>query len=292
VRAITQRPHDRPRGDRGPFGALARGTAGLVAFVLLAPVALIGCGAEDEGPTGVANPASVFCEEQGGRVEIERDVDGGERGICVLPDGTRIDEWEYWRQQHTDPEEGASPPSTMPSSKATESSTTTTTASPPATRPPTTGAPSTTTTAPAVAQAARELRRGPTDRHLVALTFDAGSDAGSAARILDVLAAERVSASFGITGAFADAHPELVRRMATEGHHLMNHSYDHPSFTGYSTGTGALDRVQRQTSCEGPRTPSVGRPAAPAPSRGSGLRSGTPTPRCWPTSPPPDTGGR
>jgi peptidoglycan-N-acetylglucosamine deacetylase len=111
---------------------------------------------------------------------------------------------------------------------------------------PTTAAATTTTRAPAGGDAARELRRGPADRRVVALTFDAGSDAGYADRILDVLAAEGVVASFGMTGAWADAHPDLVRRMAAEGHLLMNHSYDHPSFTGYSTGARPLDRAQRQ----------------------------------------------
>jgi uncharacterized protein len=71
-----------------------------VCLLVVVPVA--GCGNNDnnDGPTGVANPASVFCEEQGGHVANERDADGGERGVCVLPDGTRVDEWEYWRQHH------------------------------------------------------------------------------------------------------------------------------------------------------------------------------------------------
>jgi uncharacterized protein len=49
------------------------------------------------GATQLANPASVHCEEQGGRVEIVAGEDG-ESGVCVLPDGTRIDEWELYRQ--------------------------------------------------------------------------------------------------------------------------------------------------------------------------------------------------
>jgi putative hemolysin len=52
----------------------------------------------------VPNPASVFCEEQGGHVEIERDSAGNERGICVLLDGTRVDEWDYYGTHH--PEQG------------------------------------------------------------------------------------------------------------------------------------------------------------------------------------------
>lgn len=67
-----------------------------VMILALAP----GCGDDDDdGEPGIANPASEFCEEQGGRVEIERDDAGNEQGMCVLPDGTRVDEWEYYRDQ-------------------------------------------------------------------------------------------------------------------------------------------------------------------------------------------------
>jgi len=47
---------------------------------------------------GLANPASVYCEEQGGTVEIE-ETDDGQRGVCVLPDGTRVDEWDLYRDR-------------------------------------------------------------------------------------------------------------------------------------------------------------------------------------------------
>jgi putative hemolysin len=72
---------------------------GLRGWVLVvAALALASCG-DDNGPDGgLANPASVFCEEQGGTVEIVTDADGNQGGICQLPDGTRIEEWEYFRQ--------------------------------------------------------------------------------------------------------------------------------------------------------------------------------------------------
>jgi peptidoglycan/xylan/chitin deacetylase (PgdA/CDA1 family) len=64
--------------------------------------------------------------------------------------------------------------------------------------------------------------------------------------ILDTLAAEGVTASFGITGDFADDHPDLIRRMAREGHVVMNHSYTHASFTGASSSTVLLTAAARQ----------------------------------------------
>jgi peptidoglycan/xylan/chitin deacetylase (PgdA/CDA1 family) len=84
-----------------------------------------------------------------------------------------------------------------------------------------------------------------TSRKVVALTFDAGSDVGYASRILDTLKANRVKASFGITGKWAEAHPALLRRIVREGHTVMNHTYSHRSFTGSSTGTAPLSYKQR-----------------------------------------------
>ena len=66
-------------------------------------LAVAACGS-DEGPSntttsaGLANPASEFCIEQGGLVEIVDEPDG-QVGYCNLPDGTRIEEWEYFRSQ-------------------------------------------------------------------------------------------------------------------------------------------------------------------------------------------------
>jgi peptidoglycan/xylan/chitin deacetylase (PgdA/CDA1 family) len=79
----------------------------------------------------------------------------------------------------------------------------------------------------------------------IALTFDAGSDAGYTALILDVLAANGIHASFGMTGKFAETYPDLVQRIASEGHEFINHSYDHKSFTGRSTGAAPLSREER-----------------------------------------------
>jgi peptidoglycan/xylan/chitin deacetylase (PgdA/CDA1 family) len=89
------------------------------------------------------------------------------------------------------------------------------------------------------------LRHLATTRNVVALTFDAGSDTGHAARILDVLKARGVHATFGVTGAWVRANPALSRRMVAEGHLLVNHTDRHLSFTGFSTGDAPLSRQQR-----------------------------------------------
>jgi putative hemolysin len=43
------------------------------------------------------NPASVYCEEQGYRVEIRTDDEGNQYGVCVFPDGSECDEWAFFR---------------------------------------------------------------------------------------------------------------------------------------------------------------------------------------------------
>ena len=80
------------------------------------------------------------------------------------------------------------------------------------------------------------VSRLPTSQSVVALTFDAGSDAGYTSMILDTLQRNGIKAEFGITGRWAELNPNLVKRIAAEGHTFINHTYDHSSFTGYSTG--------------------------------------------------------
>ncbi len=43
------------------------------------------------------NPASVYCEEHGGKVEIRKDPQGNEYGVCVFPDGSECEEWSFYR---------------------------------------------------------------------------------------------------------------------------------------------------------------------------------------------------
>ena len=47
--------------------------------------------------TELANPASVFCEEQGGNVDIREDETGGQYGVCMFEDGSECEEWKFFR---------------------------------------------------------------------------------------------------------------------------------------------------------------------------------------------------
>jgi inhibitor of cysteine peptidase len=69
-------------------------------LILVCLVALAACGGrapagEDGGE--VANPASVYCEQQGGTVEIRTDDEGGQVGVCVFDDGSECEEWAFYR---------------------------------------------------------------------------------------------------------------------------------------------------------------------------------------------------
>jgi peptidoglycan/xylan/chitin deacetylase (PgdA/CDA1 family) len=81
---------------------------------------------------------------------------------------------------------------------------------------------------------------------VVALTFDAGADRGYAEDILDTLSDAHIPATFGMTGTWASANPELVQRMAAEGHMVINHTWDHRSFTGLSDRLGGLSTARRR----------------------------------------------
>ena len=63
------------------------------------------------------------------------------------------------------------------------------------------------------------------------LTFDAGYENGNTALILDALEKHGAKATFFLVGDFIQAEPELVRRMAEEGHTLGNHTYSHPDMS-------------------------------------------------------------
>lgn len=43
------------------------------------------------------NPASEFCEANGGTLEIRTAADGGQTGFCIFADGSECEEWAYFR---------------------------------------------------------------------------------------------------------------------------------------------------------------------------------------------------
>jgi peptidoglycan/xylan/chitin deacetylase (PgdA/CDA1 family) len=96
------------------------------------------------------------------------------------------------------------------------------------------------------------LNRLPAVGSTVSITFDDGPNPVATPRILDVLREKGVHATFFVLGRHAERWPELVRRMAAEGHQLGNHGYWHrklhrrgPSYVrdDLVRGTAAIERA-------------------------------------------------
>jgi len=71
--------------------------------------------------------------------------------------------------------------------------------------------------------------QGAGGEHQVALTFDDGPDPRWTPKILDILKAANVKATFFVVGVNAERYPALVRRIVNEGHEIGNHTYYHPN---------------------------------------------------------------
>ena len=85
---------------------------------------------------------------------------------------------------------------------------------------------------------------GDTNRPVLYLTFDAGYENGNTEKILDVLKAHRIPAAFFLVGNYMERNPELVRRMAAEGHIVGNHTMHHPDMSKLSDPAAFAKELQ------------------------------------------------
>ena len=74
----------------------------------------------------------------------------------------------------------------------------------------------------------------PDDGDVVYLTFDDGPSPDYTPQVLDVLARHDARATFFVVGSLAQAHPELIQRIAAEGHTIANHAWKHEDLAGLS----------------------------------------------------------
>ena len=75
----------------------------------------------------------------------------------------------------------------------------------------------------------------------VAITFDDGPHASNTPRLLDMLRARNIKATFYVVGKNVELYPGIVRRTVAEGHEIGNHSYTHTKLSGLSN-----DRVMSE----------------------------------------------
>jgi peptidoglycan-N-acetylglucosamine deacetylase len=72
------------------------------------------------------------------------------------------------------------------------------------------------------------------DGPYIAMTFDDGPSATLTPKLLDLLAAHHIKATFFVIGENVAEHPEIVARAAREGHEIANHSWSHPNLAKLS----------------------------------------------------------
>jgi len=89
------------------------------------------------------------------------------------------------------------------------------------------------------------LWRIPTSQKVIYLTFDQGYEAGFTGRILDILRAKNVKATFFLSGSYVRDEVDLVRRMADEGHLVGNHTQTHPSLPSLAGDADAFAEEYR-----------------------------------------------
>jgi|GEM_PF-651634 len=76
---------------------------------------------------------------------------------------------------------------------------------------------------------------------VVALTFDDGPHAVLTPQLLQLLKAQGVAATFFVLGSRAETYPDLITRIAAEGHELGNHTWSHHSLVRESSSTGLAE---------------------------------------------------
>ena len=79
------------------------------------------------------------------------------------------------------------------------------------------------------------------DEPYIAMTFDDGPHATLTPKLLDLLAAHHIKATFFLIGQNVVDHPEIVQRAIREGHEVGNHSWSHPNL-----GKMSDDAVRRE----------------------------------------------
>src|SRR6266699_5659079 len=72
------------------------------------------------------------------------------------------------------------------------------------------------------------------DEPYIALTFDDGPSAKLTPKLLDLLAAHHIKATFFVIGENVAEHPEIVAREVREEHEIGNHTWSHPNLAKMS----------------------------------------------------------
>jgi len=86
--------------------------------------------------------------------------------------------------------------------------------------------------------------KGSSESNTVALTFDDGPLPDLTNRILEILEAHQVKATFFCIGHRVEKHPELVQQIHAQGHLIGNHSFYHGKFFDLQTSSALSNELQ------------------------------------------------
>ena len=75
---------------------------------------------------------------------------------------------------------------------------------------------------------------GDTSKKVIYLTFDCGYENGFTEPILDALKKHNAPAAFFVVGNMIESAPDIIRRMAEDGHIVGNHTFHHPDMSAIS----------------------------------------------------------
>jgi peptidoglycan-N-acetylglucosamine deacetylase len=87
-------------------------------------------------------------------------------------------------------------------------------------------------------------RRGPAGERRIALTFDDGPDPVATPRLLRLLAARGIRATFFLIGQRAARNPDVVRAIRDAGHEVGNHTWRHRNAWLLPPGTAAREIIE------------------------------------------------
>ena len=75
-----------------------------ILFILCGGTLVLSACSTTKTPTpqkiGMPNPASQYCIDHGGKLEMKKNANGDAYAYCILPDGRVIEEWQLFRQDH------------------------------------------------------------------------------------------------------------------------------------------------------------------------------------------------
>ena len=82
------------------------------------------------------------------------------------------------------------------------------------------------------------------DGPYIAMTFDDGPHAVNTPRLLEMLRQRKIHATFFMVGQCVAEFPDIVKKMAADGHEVASHSWSHPQLSSMSEGS-VRDQLQK-----------------------------------------------